>query len=164
MYNGEGNKTVIGWVMAMRKSYRKMSSVLAMLLAGAPVPGFPSPNDPSFPEFSSPPGAPSFPGWLSPAEPLPPGCCSPDVPPSGTADSVLSDAELFELNKNDKYREENDANIEYKDGKGIMTIETMPYSFPLSSTGRQKRTLFLTFPSNPPHPNQPHPLLSVSGR
>ena len=35
MYNGEGNKTVIGWVMAMRKSYRKMSSVLAMLLAGA---------------------------------------------------------------------------------------------------------------------------------
>ncbi len=35
MYNGEGNKTVIGWVMAMRKSYRKMGSVLAMLLAGA---------------------------------------------------------------------------------------------------------------------------------
>ena len=41
---------------------------------------------------------------------------------------IIWDAELFELNKNDKYREENDANIEYKDGKGIMTIETMPYS------------------------------------
>jgi len=41
---------------------------------------------------------------------------------------IIWDAELFELNRNDKYREENDANIEYKDGKGIMTIETMPYS------------------------------------
>ena len=41
---------------------------------------------------------------------------------------IIWDAELFELSRNDKYREENDANIEYKDGKGIMTIETMPYS------------------------------------